>query len=187
MGFIETLAIALGLAMDALAVSIVVGSSPFNVGLRPTFRIAFHFGFFQFLMPVLGWLIGWKIADYVGMFDHWIAFLLLSWIGGKMIYDGIRDEKQSWASDPTRKMQLLILSIATSIDAFALGFSLSMLRIDIWEPSVIIGIVTAILSCIGMRFGKYLGRCFGKWMTLIGGSILCLIGLKILIQHLIAA
>lgn len=172
--------------MDAFAVSIVIGTSRFNVGVRPTFRIAFHFGFFQFLMPVLGWFLGWKIAGFVQAFDHWIAFLLLAWIGGKMIYEGITSKCEStWTQDPTRKGQLLLLSLATSIDAFALGFSLSMLHLDIWVPSVIIGVVTALLSWVGMRFGKHLGHCLGKAMTLVGGCVLCLIGLKILIQHLL--
>ena len=135
-------------------------------------------------MPVLGWLIGWKIANYVNAVDHWIAFVLLSWIGGKMIYEGWKGGEESWTSDPTRKMQLIYLSVATSIDAFALGFSLSVLKVQIWSPAIIIGVITAFLSWLGMRFGKFLGERFGERMSVIGGSILCLIGLKILLQHL---
>jgi putative Mn2+ efflux pump MntP len=182
----EIIAIAVGLSMDALAVSVVIGSSPYNVGFRPTFRVAFHFGLFQFLMPVMGWYAGIKVAGYVQAFDHWIAFLLLAWIGGKMIFDSVKGEDKSWSKDPTRKGQLFFLSVATSIDALATGFSLSMLRVDIWQPSVLIGVITALLSWGGMCFGCYLGKRFGQWMTTIGGCVLCLIGLKILLEHLLS-
>ena len=144
MSWLEIILMAFCLSADAFAVSIVVGGTPFNVGFRPMFRIAFHFGLFKFLMHILGWFIGWKVASYVETFDHWIAFTLF----------------------------------------FALGFSLSMLRVDIWVPSIMIGVITAILCSIGMYFGRFLGVRFGQKMTVAGGGILWLLGVKILLEHL---
>jgi manganese efflux pump family protein len=184
MSLLEMIAVALGMAMDAFAVAIVVGASPHNVGFAPTFRISFHFGLFQFLMPVLGWFIGSKVAGYVQMFDHWIVFFLLFWIGGKMVYSAYRGESEISTGDPSRKGQLMMLCLATSMDAFALGFSLNLLKVDIWMPSVMIGVVTAFLSFVGMRFGKYLGKSSGRWMTALGGLVLCGIGVKVLLEHL---
>jgi putative Mn2+ efflux pump MntP len=184
MSLLEMIALALGVAMDAFAVAIVVGASPHNVGFSPTFRISFHFGLFQFLMPVLGWFLGSKVAGYVQFFDHWIAFVLLFWIGGKMVYSGYRGESEISVRDPSRKGQLIILCLATSLDALAVGFSLNLLKVDIWTPSVLMGVVTALLSYVGMRFGKFLGKSSGRWMTALGGLVLCGIGVKVLLEHL---
>ena len=184
MSWLEIILMAFCLSADAFAVSIVVGGTPFKVGFRPMFRIAFHFGLFQFLMPILGWFIGWKVASYVETFDHWIAFTLLVYVGSKMVYDGFKGEELVWSRDPSRKGILVVLSLATSIDAFALGFSLSMLRVDIWVPSIMIGVITAILCSIGMYFGRFLGVRFGQKMTVAGGGILWLLGVKILLEHL---
>ncbi len=180
----EMIALALGVAMDAFAIAIVVGASPHNVGFSPTFRISFHFGLFQFLMPVLGWFLGSAVAGYVQIFDHWIAFFLLFWIGGKMVYSACRGESEISVRDPSRKGQLIILCLATSMDALALGFSLNLLKVDVWMPSVLMGVVTALLSCIGMRFGRFLGKNSGRWMTALGGLVLCGIGVKVLLEHL---
>mgnify|MGYP000880970447 FL=1 len=183
MGLPETIALALGVAMDAFAIALVVGASPYNVCFSPTFRISFHFGFFQFLMPLLGWALGWKLAVFVHLFEHWVVFLLLFWIGAKMIHSGIWGEGNTCSGDPSRKGQLVLLCLATSMDAFALGFSLNLLKVDIWMPSVLIGLVTGALSYAGMRFGRYLGKYSGKWMTALGGFVLCGIGLKVLLEH----
>lgn len=183
MSLLEVVIIAIGLAMDAFAVSVVVGGSRFNIGIRPGFRLSLHFGLFQFLMPVLGWIAGFKIASYVAAFDHWIAFALLAYVGGKMFYDGLKGEEISLASDPTRKMQLILLSVATSIDALAVGFSFSLLSVNILQVSTLIGVITFAISAIGVFAGKFAGKILGKWATLSGGIILCLIGVKILLEH----
>jgi putative Mn2+ efflux pump MntP len=173
----------MGLAMDAFAVALAIGASRHSQGLRPAFRISFHFGLFQFLMPVVGWFIGMTVAHWVQSFDHWIAFSLLAYVGGRMVRAGFNPEAETYPSDPTRKWTLLLLCIATSIDALAVGLSLAMLRINIWYPSVIIGVVTAAISWMGMSLGKRLGSRFGKRMEVAGGVILILIGLRVLYVH----
>jgi manganese efflux pump family protein len=183
---IEIIFIALGLAMDAFAVALGVGSSRYGKGPRPAFRISFHFGLFQFIMPVIGWYIGYTIEPVIQAFDHWIAFALLAYVGGKMIRAGSKTEpeNQDHSGDPTTGWTLVILSIATSIDALAVGLSLSIIRIDIWYPSIIIGVVAGILSLVGLRLGLVLGKTIGKKMEIVGGIILCVIGIRILIQHI---
>lgn len=186
MSFIEILFIAVALAMDAFAVSVASGTNKFTHHGRPVFRISFHFGLFQFLMPVFGWYIGSGLVNLISSFDHWLAFGLLSFIGIKMISESFQQESATGRprSDPSKGMNLLMLSIATSIDALAVGLSLAFLNINIWYPAAIIGIITAALSVIGITIGKSLGVKFGKKMEIAGGIILILIGLRILIIHL---
>lgn len=183
MGFVEILMIALGLAMDAFAVSLGAGASGQAVGGRAAFRLSFHFGLFQFMMPVLGWFLGVRIVAFLSSVDHWIAFGLLAFVGVRMIHSGWDSEGESLSADPSRGLTLVVLAIATSIDAFAIGLSLGMLRIKIWYPSVVIGIVTSGLSLLGIRLGTRLGRRFGKQMEIVGGAILSLLGLRILLSH----
>jgi len=178
------LLIALGLAMDAFAVSISVGIVLKKVSYRQFFRLSFHFGLFQALMPITGWLAGLTVQKAIQHYDHWIAFGLLAFIGGKMIYEAFQNEEEEHKSDPTKGMSLVILSVATSIDALAVGFSLALLNISIWFPSLIIGIVALVMTLIGMNFGKYAGVLFGKRVSIVGGIILVIIGLKILGEHL---
>lgn len=175
----EIIVIAIGLAMDAFAVSIGVAASRGNMSLRPTFRLSFHFGLFQFVMPVIGWFIGYEIVDYLEI-NIWIAFGLLLFVGTRMIFSGFKDEPVEKRRDLTRGMSLVILSIATSIDALAIGFSLAMLKLDIWYPSVIIGVITAMLSLLAIYLGKKLNTRFGNRMEIIGGMILLIIGFKIM-------
>jgi putative Mn2+ efflux pump MntP len=184
MGFIEILLIAVGLAMDAFAVSLGAGASGRAVGGRAEFRLSFHFGLFQFMMPVLGWFVGVRIAAALSSVDHWIAFGLLVFVGGRMIRSGWDADEESLAADPSRGLTLVALSVATSIDALAIGLSLGMLRVKIWYPSVVIGVVTGGLSLIGVRLGTRLGTGFGKRMEVVGGIILSLLGLRILFSHL---
>ncbi len=188
MAFPEILLIAIGLAMDAFAVSLGVGSSRTAVGPRPAFRLSFHFGLFQFMMPVIGWTAGYTVQPLIAAFDHWIAFGLLLLVGGRMIRSGVAGDGDVPENrrDPTTGWSLVMLSVATSIDALAIGLSLAMLRIDIWYPSTIIGIVTAALSLLGLRLGNMLGKKFGRSMEIAGGAILFSIGIRILIQHLSA-
>jgi len=184
MSLLTIIAIAVGLGMDAFAVSIAVGSRT-KLSFRPVFRLAFHFGLFQFMMPVIGWLVGAQASKIIGSYDHWVAFGLLALIGSKMIYESFKDKSdRSDISDPTRKWQLVILSVATSIDALSVGFSLALLNVEIIYISVIIGVVAAAMTVVGMAFGRMLGLRFGRCMEFIGGLILIGIGVKILVEHL---
>jgi putative Mn2+ efflux pump MntP len=176
---------AVGLAMDASAVSLVAGACGAVKGRRAAFRLAFHFGLFQFMMPVIGWFIGSRIAGLISSVDHWVAFALLAIVGGRMIRSGF-DHLATCPPDPSRGMTLLTLSLATSIDALAIGLSLAMLQVSIWQPSAIIGLVTAALSLIALQLGKRLGMAIGKRMEIAGGVLLFLIGLRILLSHLTA-
>jgi putative Mn2+ efflux pump MntP len=169
--------------MDAFAVAVAAGASGRARGGRAAFRLSFHFGVFQFLMPVIGWFAGYRIAPLISAVDHWIAFGLLAFVGFRMIRSGLRHERED-STDPSRGRTLIILSIATSLDALAVGFSLAMLKISIWYPSVVIGLVAASLSLIGVTIGNRLGLRFGKRMEIVGGLILILIGMKIVAEHL---
>ena len=181
----EIILIAIGLAMDATAVSLVAAASGFAGNLRAAFRLSFHFGLFQAVMPVLGWLLGRSLVDHIASVDHWVAFGLLAFVGSRMIYSGIKPSEQHLRKDPSRGYTLILLSIATSIDALAIGLSLAMLEVDIWYPSIIIGVVTSALSLIAIRLGNRLSSVFGQKMEIIGGVILIAIGLRILISHLL--
>ena len=183
MSLLEIILIAVGLAMDAFAVSIGAGTLASMKDLRSTVRLAFHFGLFQFLMPVAGWFLGSSIQNYVESIDHWIALLLLSYIGIKMIHESFKKE-ESQKENPSKGRNLIILSVATSIDALVVGFTLAMLNVDIWYPSIIIGVITAGLSLLGIWIGKKLGMRLGKVMEAVGGVILIGIGVKILVEHL---
>jgi len=186
MTWFTTLIIAVGLGMDAFAVALAAGAQRRSLSFRPLFRLSFHFGLFQFLMPVIGWFFGSQIERYIRDYDHWLAFGLLALIGVKMIRESFSSEHDRAArTDPTRKWALVALSVATSIDALAVGLSMAFLGVSIWIPSVIIGLVAAAMTAIGMTFGNQLGTRFGRRMELIGGLILIGIGIKILFEHLI--
>ena len=185
MVLIEVILLAFGLAMDAFAVSVAATASGKIDNRRAVFRLSFHFGLFQFMMPVIGWFAGERIEHYISAFDHWIAFSLLLLVGIKMIMGFLRGEEGLTSGvDPSRGFNLVMLSLATSIDALAVGFSLAILRSDIWYPSVIIGIITATMSLIGIRLGNIAGRKAGRYLTLVGGIILIGIGLKILLEQI---
>ncbi len=183
MDLITIIFIAVGLAMDAFAVSISNGiiskESKLNLGLK----LGFFFGGFQALMPILGWWAAYSIKDYIVEIDHWIAFVLLSFIGGKMIYEAF--SKKENESQPKLKLYtILILSIATSIDALAVGITFTFLEIDILLPAIIIGVVSFIMSFIGVLLGAKFSKIFGNKIEVIGGLILISIGIKILIEHI---
>jgi putative Mn2+ efflux pump MntP len=181
------LGIAVGLAMDAFAVAIGAGLQLCHVTRRQTFRLAWHFGLFQAFMPVLGWLAGLTLVDYIAPVDHWIAFGLLGFIGGKMIYEALRrPEEDVDRCDPTKGWSLVMLSVATSIDALAVGLSLALLGIDIWYPALVIGIVAGALTVAGLELGTRFGALLGRRMEVVGGVILIGIGVKILLEHLTA-
>ena len=184
MNWLNTIGIAFGLAMDAFAVAIVVGLAVDKLTRRRVFRLAFHFGLFQFMMPVFGWLGGRAVAHYMGGYDHWLAFGLLAVIGGKMLWDARSAEGAEFRGDPTRAWTLVMLSIATSIDALAVGLSMALIGVSIWLPSVVIGIVAAAMTVTGMCFGSRLRRKGGRWAQVAGGLVLIGIGVRIVISHL---
>jgi len=185
MDIISIIFIAFGLAMDAFAVSITSGLTIKQLRVNDALKIAIFFGLFQAIMPLIGWSAGLGFRDFISSIDHWIAFGLLSLIGCKMIYEsskmGINDKKK----DPLNVYVLLMLSIATSIDALAVGLSLSFLKVSIALPAIIIGVVTFLLSLFGVYFGNRFGHYFEKKIEIIGGLILIGIGIRILINHFI--
>lgn len=185
MGVVEILLIAVGLALDAFAVSVGASSGGKVSDARSRFRLSFHFGLFQFMMPVIGWLLGSTVEPLIKNFDHWIAFLLLLYVGAKMIKESFEKEVEGVKDNPSRGKTLIILSIATSIDALVVGFSLALINVDIWQPSVMIGVVTGFLSLAGIYIGDFLGAKFGKKMELLGGLVLIGIGAKILLSHIL--
>jgi putative Mn2+ efflux pump MntP len=184
MSIAEVLLISLSMAMDAFAVCLGAGASGQTEGPRARFRLAFHFGFFQFIMPVLGWLAGTTIAHYISAFDHWIAFGLLAFVGGRMIWAGFHPADEEKKSDPSRGLTMVLLSIAVSIDALAIGLSLGVVGIFVWYPAIVIGVVTGILSLVGLQIGNGLGKKFGKVMEIVGGLVLIGIGVRIVVAHL---
>jgi len=170
--------------MDATAVALGVSASGRIRGRRAATRLSFHFGFFQFLMPVLGWYGGSAFAGRVSAIDHWVAFGLLAFVGGRMIRAGLRSDQDADVGDPSRGWTLVVLSLATSIDALAVGFSLAMLHVSIWYPSIVIGLVTCALSAVGVVLGARLGNVVGRRLEIVGGLVLIGVGLRVLYTHL---
>ena len=177
------LLIAVGLAMDAFAVSTAHGMTIQNRKVATGLVMAGSFGAFQAFMPVIGWLAGLTFIELIASFDHWVAFGLLALIGGKMIYSarGAKEEKEAKLAVPV----LLVLSVATSIDALAVGLSFSLLRVSIITPVITIGLVTFLLAFAGFSFGNKLGKFFERKVQAIGGIFLIAIGIKILLEHLL--
>lgn len=175
--------------MDAFAVSVVSGSAYRNMCVRCALRMAFSFGAFQAVMPLLGYLAGNTLVAHIAQYDHWIAFFLLAGIGGKMIYEAIKtfnlEEPETSAKDPSCPVTLVMLSIATSIDALAVGVTLSLITQHIYATVILIGVITFVLSYIGCEIGKRMGHFFEKKIEIVGGLILIGIGVKILIGHLL--
>ena len=184
MSFIEIILLALGLAADAFAVSVAAGSTGATRGPRSMIRLSFHFGLFQFMMPVLGWLAGLSIERYVQSVDHWIVFGLLCWVAVHMMRSARTSDDGIAQHDPSRGVMLVVLSVATSLDALAIGVSLALLRVSIWYPSIIIGIVTSTTSFVGILLGQRFSRKFGRWAVICGAVLLLLIGMRILLAHL---
>ena len=180
------LALAVALSMDALVVAVATGASLRQVSRRQTFRLAWHFGLFQALMPVVGWASGMAVVRFIQAYDHWVAFGLLGFIGGRMVWAGLKPKDEGAETrDPTRGLSLMLLSLATSIDALAVGFSLSLLRVSIGWPALTIGLVTAAVTAAGLRAGQVLGRVrrLGAMADLLGGVVLIAIGVGILLRH----
>jgi manganese efflux pump family protein len=178
--------IAVGLAMDAFAVSIASGMTITNNRRRAGLLTAAAFGGFQMLMPIIGWAVGLSLADIISGFDHWLAFGLLAFIGAKMIYEGTKKEEDHNSPKDLKMKALLILAVATSIDALMVGLSFAFLKTSIVLPIAVIGAVTFGLSLVGFYFGCGLGKVFGHRIEIVGGLVLVAIGLKILLEHLLA-
>ena len=186
MGIITIIIIAFALAMDAFAVSIVSGTTYRQLEVKHAFRMALFFGGFQAFMPLIGSLAGLTIRDYIAEYDHWVAFGLLAAVGGKMIYGSFKIGPSGKNSNPANIVILLFLSIATSIDALAVGITLSFLKVSIVLAVAIIGLITFILSYLGVYIGKKVGHFFEGQIEAIGGLVLIGLGIKILIEHLIS-
>ena len=186
MSFPELFAIAVALAMDAFAVSVCAGCALKRVTVVHFLRLSLTFGFFQFLMPVIGWALGLTVRGFIESWDHWIAFALLAWIGGNMIRGGGDDSEdgESCSVDPTKGRKLLILAVATSIDALAVGITLAFLNVALIPSVTFIGVTTFVISAIGIRIGNIFGMKYKSRAEFAGGVILICIGLKILLEHL---
>ena len=184
---LELFLIGVGLSMDAFAVSICKGLGMEKVNKKHTFLIGLYFGGFQALMPFLGWALGIRFQKYITAVDHWIAFFLLLIIGGKMVIEAVREKEEDICGEkdkPLDHKEMLILAVATSIDALAVGVTFAFLNVSIVEAITIIGCTTFVLSIIGVIVGNFFGTRYKKKAEIIGGVILMLIGLKILLEHL---
>ena len=185
MGLLSLFALALALAMDAFAVALATGLTLDPLTKRQVFRLSFHFGLFQALMPVIGWTAGKAVFRLIESSDHWVAFGLLAFVGVRMIVGALRggDEKRS-TKDPTSGWDLVLLSVATSIDALAVGLSLAVIGAPIFFAAIVIGIVAAAMTVLGMLLGRRIGALWGPRVEIFGGIVLLVIGCKILIDHL---
>ena len=185
MDFVSLLLIAIALSMDAMAVSISAGIASNKPKISNVIKLALFFGFFQFLMPVIGYYLGRTVSEYIERFDHWVAFALLVFIGAKMLIEAIKNkDDDSPAGDPYKTKTLFIMAIATSIDALAVGVSFALTNVHIFSSAAVIGVVTFMLSALGVFIGRKVGSLFSKRAEILGGIILIGIGAKILIEHL---
>ena len=185
MGIIELLLIAVGLAMDAFAVAVCKGLAMKEVKAKNALIVGIWFGGFQAIMPFIGWLLGIQFEQYIVSFDHWVAFVLLGFIGGKMIYEAVKgEEEETCACESLNIKELLVLAVATSIDALAVGITFAFLGTPIVPAISIIGVVTFVISVAGVAIGHRFGVKFKSKAEFAGGLVLVLIGLKILLEHL---
>ncbi|MBQ8929699.1 MAG: manganese efflux pump [Oscillospiraceae bacterium] len=177
--------IAVSLALDAFAVSITSGLTVKGFNIRHSLLMGVYFGAFQFIMPLLGWLLGSTVSHYVSRFGPWISFILLAFIGGRMVYSALRDNDDEAGETSLTHRRLLLLAVATSIDAFAVGVSFAFMRINIWGACTVIGVVAFAMSIIGGQIGGRLSGVFQKRAEVIGGLVLIGIGIKILLEGIL--
>jgi putative Mn2+ efflux pump MntP len=181
------IAIAVALAMDAFAVAIAAGITLGCVGIRQNFRLAWHFGLFQAVMPIIGWAAGLTIREHIERYDHWVAFGLLLFIAQGMLRECVKEKEDACepARDPTRGLAMVMLSVATSLDALAVGLSLAMIKVSIWMPAMIIGLVAVLFTTIGIRLGARLSRAglLQRYADALGALVLIIIGINILCEH----
>jgi putative Mn2+ efflux pump MntP len=177
---------AMALAMDAFAVAAAISASLPRLTGRHVFRLAWHFGLFQAIMPVAGWFGGRALSSFIAPVDHWVAFGLLIVLGVRMIRASFSGEDGENDDDPTRGWSLVVLSVATSLDALAVGVSVGLLGFSIWVPALVIGGVTIVMVFVATQLGRSAGRYLGKWAERMGGFVLMAIGSRILVAHLFA-
>jgi putative Mn2+ efflux pump MntP len=179
-----TVFLAVGLAADAFAVSLSSGLTIRNMKINKALKIAMFFGGFQALMPLIGWIAGLSFRGWISSFDHWVAFALLSFIGGRMIYESTQEEDSEKKFNPLDSYTLLTLAVATSLDALAVGIGFSVLKTSILAAVTVIGLITFFLSFIGVFLGHKFGDVFQNKIEMFGGFVLIVIGCKILFEHL---
>ena len=178
MSFLSLIILAVAMGMDVFSVSMAVAAGPRSP--RQTFRLSFHFGLFQFMMPLIGWGVGQTIVGLVQSFDHWIAFGMLAAIGGHMIWEGCKHEEDRSTRDRSKGWSLVTLSIATSIDALGVGLTFGVINHSIMYPALIIGITSSVMSFVAIKLGRKLRSQFGHRMEIIGGIVLIVIAIKML-------
>ena len=183
MGIIELILLSIGLGMDAFAVSICKGISMKKMNWKKAIIIGLYFGIFQAVMPVIGYFLGTTFERFITYVDHWVAFILLVGIGINMVKEAFDKESEN-RNDNVDMKTMLVLSIATSIDALAIGITFACLKIHIVMPVITIGLITFIISVIGVKIGNQFGDKYGKKAEIMGGVILILLGIKILLEHL---
>ena len=186
-GFVELFLIGVGLSMDAFVVSICKGLGMSRLNMRQAAVISLFFGGFQAFMPLIGWALGSQLTDFITPIDHWIAFGLLAFVGGKMLWDAFHEDDEDEGVQTDEKLdlkELLMLAIATSIDALAVGITFAFLQVAIVPSITIIGLTAFVISFAGVAVGHFFGARFEKPATIVGGVVLILIGVKILLEHL---
>ena len=187
MGVFSIIFLAIALAMDAFSVAVTDGMLVKNIRARDALKVGLYFGIFQFLMPCIGNFLSSFAADYIADFDHWIAFILLLFIGGKMVWDTLHEneeEEEELANDRLDLKELLLMAVATSIDALAMGITFAFLSVNIGKASSLIGCTTFVISALGVFIGNRFGAKYKNKASLTGGIILILIGCKVLLEHL---
>jgi putative Mn2+ efflux pump MntP len=177
--------IAMGLAMDAFSVATVTGSILKRVNLSQASKMSSSFGLFHVVMPVIGWYMGSTIVLWIADYDHWLAFLLLAFVGGRMIYDAVKATRRTEGLEMVSGLNLLFFSVAVSIDALAVGLTFSLENVAILLPVLLTGFTAALFTIIGLVVGSKTGRLFGRNMEIIGGSLLIAIGLRIVVTHML--
>jgi manganese efflux pump family protein len=185
MGWLSLLTLAVALAVDAFAVAVVTGVTLKIVTKRHLFRLGFHFGLFQAMMVAAGWFMGHEVQRYLGHTAHWIAFALLAVIGGRVVWEALHGEQETCAAtDLTTGWDLVMVSVATSIDALAVGLSLGVIGTKIAMAAFVIGITASVLTLLGMALGRKIGAQWGRRVEVLGGLVLIVIGIKIVWEHL---
>ena len=184
---ISLILIAIGMSMDVFSVSCITGFGLKSITDKQVLKIATSFGAFHVFMPILGWFAGSTFVNMIAEYDHWVAFILLAFVGGKMIFSAInkRDEHNSVSYEILKNNSLLMFSLAVSIDSIAIGLSFSLENIPILIPAIVIGLSAFIFTFIGIKIGCLTGARFGKWAEILGGIILLIIGIRILYTHII--
>lgn len=186
MNLLSLTLIGVGLSIDSLAASITTGACAKNIRIRHVLKVAAFMALFQGTMPFIGWLIGSSFKSIIENYDHWVAFVLLLGIGGKLVYDGIKNDGEiETNSNPTKNLLLVGMAIATSIDALILGIGFGLIEINIWLAMLIIGSTTFLFSSIGVFVGEKLGNRINKGIEIFGGLVLIGIGVKILVEHIL--